>query len=411
MKMDVLKILHTSDWHLGQKFLYKDRFEEHQPALEWLVKLIRQEKIDILIVAGDIFDINNPPNQARQLYYRFLFQLQSTPCRHVVIVGGNHDSPNMLNAPREILRFLNIHIVGEATPDPKDSIIELKNSHNELEAVIAAVPFLRDRDIKQSFAGEANDARIERIREGLKNYYKQMKDLCRGYEQYDIPVLTTGHLYAKGAQASDIQNNIYLGDVENIGAKDFPTFFDYIALGHLHRCQKVGGADTIRYSGSLIPLSFSEIKDDKAVLLIQFEGGKMNNPIQEITVPTFRSLRSIKGTVEEIEKGLTELNEEIQEGQALSAWVEIQIESDQAFFQAEQHFKAFTAEMPFEILKIKSLFNDPSLHSLTENVQLEAISPVEVFRKKCTSFGLSEEKMDDIQKTFIELQSWMNEQN
>jgi len=106
-----MKILHTSDWHLGQKFLSKDRIDEHQSALDWLRQTIIEQEIDVLLVSGDIFDIGNPPSYARHLYYRFLTSLQGTYCRHVVITGGNHDSPSMLNAPKELLEILNVYVV------------------------------------------------------------------------------------------------------------------------------------------------------------------------------------------------------------------------------------------------------------------------------------------------------------
>ncbi|MEL7220922.1 MAG: exonuclease subunit SbcD, partial [Bacteroidota bacterium] len=107
-----MKVLHTSDWHLGQKLLQLDRQEEFALALDWLLEVIIAEQIDVLLVSGDIFDIGNPPNQSRELYYNFLRRLLNSECRHVVITGGNHDSPAMLNAPRELLAAFNIHIVG-----------------------------------------------------------------------------------------------------------------------------------------------------------------------------------------------------------------------------------------------------------------------------------------------------------
>ncbi|MEM1123432.1 MAG: exonuclease subunit SbcD, partial [Bacteroidota bacterium] len=128
-----MKILHTSDWHLGQRFLSNDRREEHQLALDWLRKTIEKEAIDLLIVAGDIFDISNPPSSARTMYYRFLADLRATNCRHIIIVGGNHDSPSMLNAPKEILEMLNVHVVGAATEKMEDTIIELRGANGQLE--------------------------------------------------------------------------------------------------------------------------------------------------------------------------------------------------------------------------------------------------------------------------------------
>ncbi|NRA49197.1 MAG: exonuclease subunit SbcD, partial [Phaeodactylibacter sp.] len=254
-----MKIIHTSDWHLGQKLLHNDREQEHRLALQWLLETIRKEKADGLIVAGDIFDIGNPPNYARSLYYQFLRNLLNTECRHVVITGGNHDSPAMLNAPRELLQALNVHVIGAAGEGPEDEVVVWKSPEDEIEAVIAAVPFLRDRDLRYSVAGETGLERVAQIKTGIRKHYDRVADHIAGhYDIASVPVICTGHLYASGASASGKQDNIYIGNTENIDAQHFPDLFDYVALGHIHRAQKVGGLEHVRYSGSLIPLSFSE---------------------------------------------------------------------------------------------------------------------------------------------------------
>ncbi len=248
-----MKFLHTADWHLGQKFKGNlDRIEEHRHVMNWMLELIRKEKIELLIVAGDIFDTPNPPNNARELYYRFLVDANKLGCQHIIITGGNHDSPNMLNAPKEILYAIHTHVIGKITENIEEQIIELKNKKGELEAVVAAVPFLRDRDLKSAISGETGEERIERIKEGIKNHYVKLAKAVEPYQNKNIPIITTGHLYAKGATTSDKQDNIYIGDMENIAADDFPTIFDYVALGHLHKSQIIGKKKHIRYSGSII---------------------------------------------------------------------------------------------------------------------------------------------------------------
>ena len=192
-----MKILHTSDWHLGQKFLTNDRKAEHEMALDWLHETIILEKVDILIVAGDIFDIGNPPSYARTLYYRFLTKLQGSPCRHIIIIGGNHDSPAMLNAPKELLEILNVHVIGAATGDIEDEIITLLDEKGDLEAVIAAVPFLRDRDIRQSVTGETGLERMAKVQAGIINHFKEAGKAVAPYTKKNVPILATGHLYAK----------------------------------------------------------------------------------------------------------------------------------------------------------------------------------------------------------------------
>lgn len=403
-----MRVLHTSDWHLGQKFLFNDRREEHQMALDWLRDTILSQEVDVLVVAGDIFDIANPPNYARKQYYQFLTSLLGSCCRHIVITGGNHDSPPMLNAPKELLEVLNIHIVADVSSDKSNEVLELKSPEGVLELVVAAVPFLRDRDLYQSVAGETGLERIERLKKGIADHYAEMGHLVDFYRNKDVPIITTGHLYASGAEASDKQDNIYIGNVENITGDKFPAVFDYVALGHIHRAQRIGGTNHIRYSGSLIPLSFSEVRDEKSAFLLHFEGKKLNH-VETIPVPTFRRLKTIKGKLEDVEQKLQEFAKE--ETGALIPWVEVVVETDQIIPQLDQHLSAFTTDMNLELLKIRLLYQQKSLDEQVISPDLGDLTDLDVFRKRCERFGSTPEEQGELEKTFLELKSWMQEAN
>ncbi len=403
-----MKILHTADWHLGQKFLFYDREPEHQQALDWLLGIIETQKIDLLVVAGDIFDIGNPPNYARKLYYRFLTKLQSTGCRFAVITGGNHDSPAMLEAPKELLEMLDILVIGAATNDPQDEIIELKDRKGNVEAIVAAVPFLRDRDLRNSLAGESSADRINRIKEGIYKHYKQVAELLENYKKLNVPIIATGHLYAKGAMSSDKQDNIYIGNMENIEAEQFPEIFDYVALGHLHRAQAVGGMEHIRYSGSVIPLSFSEIQDKKSVTLIHFEGKKIEN-IELLPVPVFRQLVTIKGDFEGVQRKLEKLAAKVASNEH-PAWVEVIIESEKLIPNLDKLLNEYVKDMNLELLKIRTNRQLFSLDNQTDLIDLDEMKPLDVFRKKCESYGSLPDEMDELIATFNELQNWMEEE-
>ncbi|MCB0599303.1 MAG: exonuclease SbcCD subunit D C-terminal domain-containing protein [Lewinellaceae bacterium] len=402
-----MKIIHTSDWHLGQKFLYNGREEEHQMALDWLLATIREQQADGLIVAGDVFDIGNPPNYARRMYYRFLTQLMGTSCRHVVITGGNHDSPSMLNAPRELLQALNIHVVGEASEELEDEVIEWKNEQGELMAVIAAVPFLRDRDLHFSVSGEGGMDRIQRIKEGLRRHYREIGELVgEKYKKAKVPFIATGHLYATGAEASEKQDNIYIGNKENIKAGDFPAVFDYVALGHIHRPQEVGGLSHVRYSGSLIPLSFSETRDEKSIYLLEFQGKQMKEA-KSLAVPTFRRLKTIQGTLEEVEASLLRFGEKERGG--LQPWVEALVETDRMIPQLDQRLHELTAEMDLELLKIRIINQYKALDAQAPAPELGELEELEVFKMRCQSYGSPPEEMEELVETFLELKEWMEE--
>jgi exonuclease SbcD len=397
-------LLHTSDWHLGQKFIGQSRDPEHERALDWLLQTIVSEKVEVLIVAGDIFDVNNPPVSAEALYYRFLARLLQTTCRHIVIIGGNHDSPTRLEAPKKLLHALGIHIVGCATDQPQDEIIVLRDANNQPEAIVAAVPFLRDKDFKISLSGESTEARVNRIKTGIYEHYTAVAALAGANQQGNIPVIATGHLYAKGASSSGEQNNIYIGNLENITAEQFPEIFDYIALGHIHRPQKVGKKNHIRYCGSLIPLSFSEISDKKQVLICNFEAGKGLLSVQELHAPIFRKLITLRGSLAEVEANLIKTND--QEA-PLPAWVEIIVEGDPGIAGLDKHLRDAAAGMNLEILKIRNERRQVSLDEAVEAANLDALTPEEVFRKRCETMGIDASETEELINTFRELQEWM----
>jgi len=402
-----MKILHTADWHLGQKFLAKDRIEEHRLALEWLYNTINDQNIDVLLIAGDIFDIGNPPNYARQMYYKFLTSLQSTKCRHVVIIGGNHDSPSMINAPKELLQILNVHVVGAATDDIQDEIIVLENNDKETELVVAAVPFLRDRDLRTSVAGETGLERIAKIREGIVQHFQKAGEVVEEYASFPIPIIAMGHLYAKGASATDKQNNIYIGDVANIEAAQFPTIFKYIALGHLHRTQMVQKQEHIRYSGSLIPVNFGEILDKKSINILEWDKDQLKN-IETVKIPRFRNLIAIEGSLEKVQERLEKINEN-QKG-ILIPWVEITVVLEETIPHLDATIREFSKDFRLEILKIRAIKKQQALESLTNFVTLDDLSPLEVFEKKCDSEGtMVVAEREAMLHTFRELQNWMND--
>jgi len=403
-----MRILHTSDWHLGQKFLHNDRETEHRLALDWLQRCIETNKVDALIVAGDIFDVGNPPNYALQLYYRFLTGLLGTSCRNIVITGGNHDSPSTLDAPRELLQALNIQVMGATPENPEDALIELKDEQGRLLAVVAAVPFLRDRDLRQGGNAESGFDRVARVREGIVRHFQQLATCAEPYRQYKIPILATGHLYAFGAASSEKQDNIYLGDVANIEARQFPAIFDYVALGHIHRAQAVGDAAHIRYSGSLLPLSFSEVKDDKSVSLLDFEGQKLTD-IQQIPVPVFRRLKTIQGDLEGVKDSLQRFAE--RPHGSLTPWVEVMIETGEYVPQMDMQLRDFAAGMDLELLKIRVNRTGGSQDSDPEamNISLEDLEITDVFKKRCEQFNIPEAESSALMETFLELRQWMQE--
>ena len=206
-----MKILHTSDWHLGRTLYGKKRYAEFSAFLNWLAKTIEQENIDVLLVAGDIFDTSTPGNQAQQLYYKFLCQAAASCCRHIVIIAGNHDSPSFLNAPRELLRSLDVHVVALISEDNEEEVIVLNNSQDDSpEMIVCAVPYLRDRDVRVVEAGESIADKELKLIEGIKKHYTEVcdlaerkrNDLAQSFNK-QIPVVAMGHLFTAGGKTID----------------------------------------------------------------------------------------------------------------------------------------------------------------------------------------------------------------
>jgi len=274
-----LTILHTSDWHLGRRLYGRMRYDEFEAFLEWLETTISAQKVDVLIVAGDIFDTMTPSNRAQALYYEFLGKVSTLCCEHIVIVAGNHDSPTFLDAPSQVLKFLNVHVIGTACEDLSDEVLVLDDNKGNTHCIIAAVPYLRDRDVRSSSAGESADSKDANVIKGIRAHYDEVANLAKDQQkslsqthQRHIPIIATGHLFAAGSKTTedDGVRDLYVGNLGQISAEMFDECFDYVALGHLHVPQRVGGQGHIRYSGSPIAMGFGEAKQQKQVLLVQF---------------------------------------------------------------------------------------------------------------------------------------------
>ena len=322
-----MRVLHTADWHLGQRFISgHERIDEHRHFLHWLVATVREQAVEVLVIAGDVFDSGSPANQALELYYDFLLQMQGTDCRDIVVVGGNHDSPATLNAPARLLRHLRVHVVGCVPDCFEDQVLILNDAAGQPGLVVCAVPFLRDRDVRLSVPGETAEEREARLKQGIADHYARIAEVEQVWQLKadGLPVLATGHLYAAGAAPSDSERTIHVGNLGQVTAEHFPEIFDYVALGHLHRPQQVGGREHIRYSGSPIALSFSEIDHGKEVLLLDFAGGKLAG-LRALAVPGTRRLLRFHGTLEEVVGMLVAYDNT---GFLLPAWADVEVRSE-----------------------------------------------------------------------------------
>jgi DNA repair protein SbcD/Mre11 len=430
-----MKILHTSDWHLGRSLYGRKRYEEFSAFLNWLAKTIEDEKVDALLVAGDVFDTSMPSNRAQELYYRFLCRVSTSGCRHVVVIAGNHDSPSFLNAPRELLRALNVHVVGSATETLNDQVVVLQknpqitqmNAEN-VEAIICAVPYLRDRDIRIVDPGETIDDKNRKLVEGIRKHYsavvsiaeqkrKELRESAQS-ENTHIPIIAMGHLFTAGGRTveGDGVRELYVGSLAHVGVEIFPSSIDYLALGHLHVPQVVGSAEHIRYCGSPLPMGFGEAMQEKKVVLVELypqitqmnadgkaekiiDQNQRNLRVTEKVIPCFQQLVRIVGSLDDIHTKLEELKKEDSR-----AWLEIEYTGSDIVGNLREMLDEALADSGMEIRRIKNRrVMDRVISSIAENETLDDLDPEDVFSRCLDTFAVPEEEREELIVAYNEI--------
>ena len=283
-----MRILHTADWHIGQRLHERQRTDEHEKFLRWLLDKIQEHQVELLLVSGDIFDTALPSSAATNLYYRFLYRLFDETNAYTVITAGNHDSARHLEAPREFLEMGRIYVVGLAE-EPAQCIFTFPPNNPQI--AVAAVPYLSESDLRhRSYQTEGE--RNERYREWLKAFYAD----CVSAMPAELPKILMGHLFVQGGEISDSERNVQIGGATAIRVSDFPEGVSYIALGHLHRPQTISGTDyPIRYSGSPIPMRFNEASYRKKVYLLEMSGDGTLARDETIEIPIFKELCTVAG--------------------------------------------------------------------------------------------------------------------
>ena len=395
-----MKILHTADWHIGKKLQKYDLSRDFDLFIEWLCLTIRQESVDVLLVSGDIFDLSNPSSEARTQYYRALMQLRPLNCK-IILTGGNHDSPSMLNAPREILRQLDMHIIGGMPKELADVLIPISDKNGTTELVIAALPFLRDSDLRSANDGANYEDRIEAIRKGIQNTFHRAAQLCE-QDYPGIPAIAMGHLFAAGMETSESERDIQIGNQAAFEASHFGDYFRYIALGHIHKPQQVKALVPTFYSGTPLPLSFSEREDLKRILVIDTGNGWTPH---SIPVPVFRRLIRISGTINKLQQKL----EELKAHEELETLIEVELIEEQ--YDAVKIYDLDKLVVNFEkpgykIIKHRASFSHR--HQDTGNLysteqHLEDLKPRDVFVKLIGQHEYDEIDQREILSAFDEL--------
>ena len=403
-----MRVLHTSDWHIGRTLYGRKRYEEFEAFLTWLAEKIQQNEIDALLVAGDVFDTSAPSNRAQELYYRFLCRVAASSCRHVVVVAGNHDSPSFLNAPKELLKALDVHVVGSSTDSPEDEVLVLRNEQDAPELIVCAVPYLRDRDIRVAEAGESVEDKERKLIDGIRTHYAAIAALAEQKREelgVDIPIVAMGHLFTAGGQTVDGDGvrELYVGSLAHVTAGIFPACFNYLALGHLHVPQKVNGSETIRYSGSPLPMGFGEAKQQKSVCQVEFHSTAAS--VQLIDVPIFQKLERVKGGWDGISNRILELSARDSQG-----WLEVIYEGDEVIGDLRERLEAAISGTQMEILRIKNnRIIARVLGQIHEEETLDDLNVNDVFERCLAVHEVPEDQRPELLRAYQETVSSLYE--
>ena len=403
-----MKILHTSDWHIGRALYGRKRYEEFEAFLNWLAKTIQQDEIDALLVAGDVFDTSTPSNRAQELYYRFLCRVAASSCRHVVVVAGNHDSPSFLNAPKELLKALDVHVIGSASQALEDEVLVLCNEQDSPELIVCAVPYLRDKDIRVAEAGESVEDKEWKLIDGIRNHYAAVAALAEQKREElgaDIPIVAMGHLFTAGGQTveGDGVRDLYVGSLAHVTAKIFPDSFNYVALGHLHVPQMVNGSETIRYSGSPLPMGFGEAKQQKSVCQVEFHSTAAS--VHLIDVPVFQKLERVKGDRDGISSRILELS-----AISFQGWLEVVYEGDEIIGDLRECLEAAITDTQMEILRVKnSRIIDRVLGQIHEEETLDDLNVNDVFERCLAVHEVPDDQRSELLRAYQETLSSLYE--
>lgn len=382
-----MRLLHTSDWHLGQTLHNYERAYEHQRFLDWLLDTLVAEQVDVLLVAGDVFDNANPSAASQKQLYVFLQQARARrPALQLIVIAGNHDSAGRLEAPAPLLAGYGTHMLGHIVRDEAGQIdlermlLPLTGAGGEIEAWCLAVPFLRPGDVPKLPAGSTQDAYLG----GIALLYRQLADLALARRAPGQAIIAMGHCHMVGGEMSnDSERRIVIGGTEMLPSGIFDPAIAYAALGHLHLAQEVGKQRHVRYSGSPIPLSFAEVNYRHQVLCIDLAGEQLQG-VRTIDVPRAVPLLRVPdkpAPVVEVLAQLAALDLPAAPAQA-QPFLEVRVRLDAPEPGLRTRIEAALDGKPVRLAKIEtsSAARSTQIESMTLD-QLGQLQPDEIFRR------------------------------
>lgn len=386
-----LKIVHTSDWHLGHTLHGHGREHEHARFLAFLIDVLAREEADALVVAGDVFDTANPPASAQGRLYSFLAEARARmPALDVVIIAGNHDSAARLSAADPILRRVGVRVLGavprmgtggRAPIDADELVVPLLDRGGEVAAWVAAVPFLRPSDVPV-VEGERDD-----LVSGVRRVVGAVLDAARARQRPGQALLAMAHCHMVDATPSELSERRILGGPQDALPVDlFDGGVDYAALGHLHLAQAVGAAEHVRYAGSPIPLSMPEESYPHQVSVARFVGGRLAG---QSAIPIPRSVEVLRvpkdgpGELEAVLAQLARLEVPASLAREAQPFLEVRVRVSAPVPDLRHQVEQALAGRPVRLVKI-SVERAASREALAESEprrELADLGVEEVFRR------------------------------
>ncbi len=397
-----MRILHSSDWHLGNRLMEQSRQSEFAAFLNWLLTTMERERVEALLVSGDIFDSTTPGDQARELYCDFLSRADATGCRHIIITGGNHDSVQMLRVAAPLLARHHACVIPSLrVENAADCLIPLLNATGEEEALVAAVPFLRPAEVSRRVAAEDAEARRSAYVDGVADCYAAVAEAVKAWqaekaERAALPVIAMGHLSVGGATATGSTRPAVIGTVDAVSSSIFDPVFNYVALGHIHKPASLKGG-RVRYCGSPLPMGFDEAALPQEMLLLEVSPGSVE--ARPLPVPRFALYAEENcSTALEVTAMLARLKQEAEEagseGSPLPVWLKLyysgadksprELNSELAAAAAEHHLKSYRAMRP---MQLPTTAPQEAGSAPAERLTLQDMEPHQLFARRLSEWS------------------------
>ncbi len=363
----------------------KSRQAEHAALIAWLLRQVDEHGVDAVLIAGDIFDTGAPPSHARELYSELIVRLHAAGVQ-LLLLGGNHDSVATLRESSALVELLRASVVPSAdAPAEQARVLNLRGS-GRAGCIVCAVPFIRARDVLKTEFGQSAEDRQQQLLTAIEQFYAatyaaacalRERLMEEGGER--LPIIATGHLTTVGASSSESVREIYVGTLDAFPTTAFPPV-DYLALGHIHKPQKVGGREHIRYSGSPIALSFDECMQQKQMLLVDLDASGLTS-VKSLEVPVFQRMQSVRGDLETLAGALARMAQETPQGS--TTWLEITVSSDDYLPDLPARLQAMAQGLPLELLRIRRERASAAAQLFdVGGATLEELDPQEVFTRR-----------------------------